>query len=397
MKLLQFIFLSLLFASCSDEIKKESSGNSRPSKLPFPIIRNFELSKKDVQKLEHSAIKSKFVRIKPGEFMMGSPRDEESRDTDETLHKVEISEVFYISKFETTVQEWNSLASMKQYNPFRLKKPDYALIITLYNTLLSHPSFKNELASFLKEDVKRLIESEENSNLFGLKSMIDLVDYWNQLGQNFKKKIAGSFTLSVGEYTNLITNLLDNQNQLPINRVSYTQAVAFCHKLTEEARKIDSIPKKMIYRLPTEAEWEYACRAGSQGVCGLGNGKNLSGLNANLDGGTEEYIIGDVSTLINRKKLIPVGKKFKRFPANSWGIFDMHGSVMEWCYDFYAKYPERRVVNPIGPLYGKKRVLRGGSFFRTAHDCRSANRESVDPSWRGSEIGFRVVLGFPLR
>ena len=74
--------------------------------------------------------------------------------------------------------------------------------------------------------------------------MIDLVDYWNQLGQNFKKKIAGSFTLSVGEYTNLITNLLDNQNQLPINRVSYTQAVAFCHKLTEEARKIDSIPKK---------------------------------------------------------------------------------------------------------------------------------------------------------
>ena len=153
----------------------------------------------------------------------------------------------------------------------------------------------------------------------------------------------------------------------------------------------------MIYRLPTEAEWEYACRAGNQGVCGLGDGKNLSGLNANLDGGMKEYIIGDESTLINRGKLIPVGNKFKRFPPNNWGIFDMHGNVMEWCYDFYGKYPEDKVVNPIGPLHGKKRVLRGGSFYRTAFECRSANRESVDPSWRGSEIGFRVVLGFPLR
>ena len=63
------------------------------------------------------------------------------------------------------------------------------LMHTLYNTLLSHPSFKNELASFLKEDVERLIESEENSNSFGLQSMVDLVDYWNQLGQNFKRRL----------------------------------------------------------------------------------------------------------------------------------------------------------------------------------------------------------------
>ena len=138
----------------------------------------------------------------------------------------------------------------------------------------------------MKEDVEKVILPEEGSgNLFGLKSMINLVDYWNKLGQNFKKKIAGDLTLSVSEYSSLLNTLVDNQNQLPINQISYTQAVAYCHKLTEEACKTDSIPEKMIYRLPTEAEWEYACRAGNQGVCGLGDGKTLSGLIANLDGG----------------------------------------------------------------------------------------------------------------
>ena len=398
MKLIYFIIVTLFAASCSDEVKIESSVNYLPAQLPFPPIKNFELSKKDKQKLDAPAIKTKFVKINPGEFMMGSKKQEVGRDNDEALHKVQISEIFYISKFETTVREWNALAPMKQYNLFRLKNSEKELIKPLYNTLLNHPSFKKELPSFMKEDVEKVILPEEGSgNLFGLKSMINLVDYWNKLGQNFKKKIAGDLTLSVSEYSSLLNTLVDNQNQLPINQISYTQAVAYCHKLTEKAYKTDSIPPKMIYRLPTEAEWEYACRAGNQGVCGLGDGKTLSGLIANLDGGKKEYIIGFESTLINRGKLVPVGNKLKRFPPNSWGIFDMHGNVMEWCYDFYAKYPEGMAVNPIGPLHGKKRVLRGGSFLRTAHDCRSANRESVDPSWRGSEIGFRVVLGFPLR
>ena len=397
MKLLQCFLILFLFASCSDETADKEAENVRPTSLPFPLIKNYELSKKDLQKLEVPSIKAKFVKIKPGEFMMGSPRQEEGRESDETRHKVQISEGFYISKFETTVQEWNSLASIKHYNQFELANTDKELLIPLYNTLLSHPTLKNEVSRSAKEDVQRIIQSEESSNLFGLKALIDLETCWSKLGLNFKKKVAGSLTLSVKEYSTLLNKLLDNQNHLPINQVSYTQAVAFCHKLTEEAHKKDLLPKKMIYRLPTEAEWEFACRAGNQGVCGLGDGKTLSGLNANLDGGMDEYIIGSESTLINRGKLVPVGNKLKRFPPNSWGIFDMHGNVMEWCYDFYGKYPEDKVVNPIGPLHGKKRVLRGGSFYRTAFECRSANRESVDPSWRGSEIGFRVVLGFPLR
>ena len=246
MKLIYFIIVTLFAASCSDEVKIESSVNYRPAQLPFPPIKNFELSKKDKQKLDAPAIKSKFVKINPGEFMMGSKKQEDGRDNDEALHKVQISEIFYISKFETTVREWNALAPMKQYNLFRLKNSEKELIKPLYNTLLNHPSFKKELPSFMKEDVEKVILPEEGSgNLFGLKSMINLVDYWNKLGQNFKKKIAGDLTLSVSEYSSLLNTLVDNQNQLPINQISYTQAVAYCHKLTEEACKTDSIPEKM--------------------------------------------------------------------------------------------------------------------------------------------------------
>ena len=160
MKFIYFIFVTIFAASCSDEVKIESSVNYRPAQLPFPPIKNFELSKKDKQKLDAPAIKTKFVKINPGEFMMGSKKQEVGRDNDEALHKVQISEIFYISKFETTVREWNALAPMKQYNLFRLKNSEKELIKPLYNTLLNHPSFKKELPSFMKEDVEKVILPE---------------------------------------------------------------------------------------------------------------------------------------------------------------------------------------------------------------------------------------------
>jgi len=305
--------------------------------------------------------------------------------------------LYYISKFELTIKEWNTFATNKKYHSFKLKNSDKELIIPLYQNLLLQPSLKGKLVSSLHGDFKQLMNPEVSTYFINLRSMVDLVTNWNQLPQNIRAKIARSLTLSVKEYSTILHTLLDQQNQLPVNQVSYTQAVSYCHKLTEYGYKNHLIPERMIYRLPTEAEWEYACRAGLQGACGIGEGNELSGLNANLDGSTKDYIIGDESTLINRGKLIPVGNKFSRFPTNRWGLSDMHGSVMEWCYDFYEEYSEAFVINPIGPLHGKNRVLRGGSFYRTAYECRSANRESSAPSWRGSEIGFRVVLGFPLR
>ncbi len=242
------------------------------------------------------------------------------------------------------------------------------------------------------------MEKEVNQiSTISLQQIEYLWSHWSTTSKDMQKKIASKLSFDVKEITQKIGDIVRRQIQMPVTQVSYTQAVAFCHQLTVNAYRKGDLPKGMIYRLPTEAEWEYACRAGMNGVSGLGDGESLSGLNANLDGSRRDLIIGRDATLINRGNLIPVGAKLTRFKPNKWGLYDMHGSVMEWCYDFYGDYENQDVTNPIGPVKGNTRVLRGGSFYRSAYGCRSAKRYKLDPSWRGSEIGFRVVVGFQIR
>ena len=183
----------------------------------------------------------------------------------------------------------------------------------------------------------------------------------------------------------------------PVTHVSHSQAVAYCWKRTTEAHTKGLLPKGLIYRLPTEAEWEYACRAGTLGICGLGSGERLSGVNACLNGSRPEYVLGGEVMLINRKKVASINIENPSYESNAWGIHDMHGNVMEWCHNFYSVYPSKsKSVDPLGPFNGTRRVVRGGSFYRTAQECRSASRSSYEPSYRGSEIGFRMVIGYPL-
>jgi formylglycine-generating enzyme required for sulfatase activity len=171
----------------------------------------------------------------------------------------------------------------------------------------------------------------------------------------------------------------------PMNRVSWFDAVTFCNMLSERAGlkpcyRIEGEKVAWVgsegYRLPTEAEWEYACRAGSQTRWYFGN---------------DESEIGEYAWYnANANAPQPVGLK----RSNAWGLHDMHGNVWEWCWDWDAAYPARTsalLVNPRGPGEGSLRVLRGGSVDYRAEHMRSADRLANWPADRGRNWGFRCV------
>lgn len=137
--------------------------------------------------------------------------------------------------------------------------------------------------------------------------------------------------------------------------------------------------------LPTEAEWEYACRAGSYTPYSWGDG--LNGTQANCNG-NYPYGMYEFGPFIG--KSCPV----KMFKPNNWGLFDMHGNVWEWCFDNYKPdyYNFSPVCDPTGPLFSEHKVIRGGGWRSFAWCCRSAFRDSDPPEYRGRTLGFRIVL-----
>ena len=167
--------------------------------------------------------------------------------------------------------------------------------------------------------------------------------------------------------------VVGNENaDLPVEMVSWDDAVEFCKKLSELP---DEKKAGRVYRLPTEAEWEYACRAGSKTAYSFDDEEGL----------LPEY------GWFNRnssRRTHTVGL----LEPNAWGLYDMHGNVWEWCSDRQGKYPKGAVSDPTGPKVGSFRVLRGGSWFLGAANCRSANRIRNDPSYRLYYYGFRVAL-----
>jgi formylglycine-generating enzyme required for sulfatase activity len=149
--------------------------------------------------------------------------------------------------------------------------------------------------------------------------------------------------------------------------VSLTDATEFCKKLSEKTRQ--------AVRLPTEAEWEYACRAGTATAYSFGDADSALGDYAwyGSNSGNTTH---------------PVGQK----KPNAWGLYDMHGNVWEWCADWYGSYPTGAVTDPQGAASGTSRVLRGGSWFYNPSDCRSANRNGLTPDFRIINLGLRVVV-----
>ncbi len=163
-------------------------------------------------------------------------------------------------------------------------------------------------------------------------------------------------------------------DDLPVETVTWEQAAEFCNKL--------SLKEGAKYRLPTEAEWEFACRAGS--TTPFYTGQTISTDQANYDG---NYTYANGRKGDFREATTEAGK----LEDNAWGLFDMHGNVWEWCADWYAEYPAADVTDPTGPAGGDRRVFRGGSWVNFPAVCRSANRAKVIPlSWH-FHLGFRVV------
>jgi formylglycine-generating enzyme required for sulfatase activity len=150
-------------------------------------------------------------------------------------------------------------------------------------------------------------------------------------------------------------------NDYPMYYVSWDEAQEFCRRLSQQTGK--------TYRLPTEAEWEYACRAGS-------TGDYAGNLNAMAWYGNN-----------SGSKMHPVGQQ----KANAFGLFDMHGNVWEWCQDWYGGYSSDDQSDPTGPAKGEFRVVRGGSWLSVGASCRSAYRNRDAPGVRDDIIGLRVV------
>ncbi len=157
----------------------------------------------------------------------------------------------------------------------------------------------------------------------------------------------------------------------PVDEVSWNDVQTFIQKLNE-------IEKEHSYRLPTEAEWEYAARAGSEGAYCFGNDSENTQL--------RQYAWYELNS---DKKSHPVGT----LQANTWGFYDMHGNVSEWVQDFYDKsyYSRSPAENPEGPSTGRKKVVRGGSWINQAYSCRSAFRGYFSADYTDSDFGFRVV------
>ncbi len=152
--------------------------------------------------------------------------------------------------------------------------------------------------------------------------------------------------------------------KLPVTDVSWNDCQDFIKKLNAKTNG--------GYRLPTEAEWEYSCRAGTSTAYSYGD--KLTRSDANIDGDSTKAV--------------------GSYKPNAFGLYDMHGNVFEWCNDCYANYPAGAVIDPKGPATGKSRVLRGGSYYWTASIARSSNRNLIftpTPSNQNDLLGFRLA------
>ena len=201
----------------------------------------------------------------------------------------------------------------------------------------------------------------------------------------------GTHPVTQGQYQAIMgsnPSHFKGSDDLPVESVSWLDAVSFCNKMSEKDKRtpfyrINGTEVADVggngYRLPTEAEWEYACRAGSTTLFPFGDDAGKLGEHAWFSDNSDS-------------KTHPVGQK----RPNAWGLYDMLGNVWEWCADWYdAKYYASSpsvAVDPPGPPKAAIRVFRGGCWYNFPRRCRSAFRDWDAPDYRSNDLGFRLAL-----
>jgi formylglycine-generating enzyme required for sulfatase activity len=196
-----------------------------------------------------------------------------------------------------------------------------------------------------------------------------------EMTQGHWKRVAGQLP---GE----LTAELGEGDDLPVGNVNFPEAEAFCRKLTALGRQSGDLPTGWEFRLPTDAQWEYACRAGTKTASAFGD--KLSSKQANFQG--KPYNGAEDGPSLNR------ATKVGSYPANAWGLHDMHGNVYEWCRDWYHPQLPGGTDPDLSDQNAASRVRRGGAWCDDGQPCRSARRLRFEPERRSDHIGFRVAV-----
>ena len=287
-----------------------------------------------------------------GRFTMGSAITEEGRYDNERQHEVTLTKGFWMGQTEVTQGQWKKIMGGET-------------IVDL---------------------VRKGLRDDTRYDFSGGKKT--LRDVWG-LSRD-------------GDPMNRCGDLNDD---VPVYNVSWNEAVELCRRLTQRERAEGRIPDGYEYRLPTEAEWEYACRAGT--TESLPNGRNIRILGKKnapaLDdiawngGNSSRGFDGrGVDTSGWPEKQYSGGWAFAREvkgkQPNNWGLYDMIGNVWEWCGDWYEDYPYGSATDPTGAATGMFRVSRGGGWDSDVRLCRAARRGGFSPGIRNNNLGFRVAL-----
>ena len=290
--------------------------------------------------------------IPAGEFVMGSPDTEVGHIPSEGPQThVTIPQAFWLGKYEVTYGEWKALMDTDLVAQARLMLADDSL--------------------YVLGGKERTVRDR-----IGISRDADPLD---ALGST--------------------------DDDVPMYWVNWYEAAEFCRRLTDRERKAGRLPAGYVYRLPTEAEWEYASRAGTTTATYAGEMEIKGARNAPvLD--TIAWYAGNSSVGYRGKGWDTTHWEGKQYPggnagpravgtrlSNRWGLYDMLGNVNEWCSDWYVnRLPGGAVTAPQGPATGELRVIRGGSWYNNARSIRAADRDWSKPGRRFFGLGFRVAL-----